>query len=348
MGRTLDETVIRFSDGYECQSGNRSIFSDNGKTLYSWGRHFVLAYRADHPSCKFIINGDKSTNSTSNHQRICQSLLDNAITIGESAFPFDLFRELDRKNAVVVDAEKDQTWYNTWGEKLPDWATPQNGAEYRYDKDGNIRSAHRPGGLLIRLKKRGVSYKAGYYLCGMDEGSYFCVLLPTEAKPKTIKEAYQALEPEEVTQARIGGLTVLRQGEWYFVEPLAPVFTRTLSEIPLDDKFSRRFKNAGFATEDCKTRGVMNRLPNQLRALDFTPLQPAKAKIGNLHCVREIRQDKQGNVFCRGKVLHRRTWTWDINRTEVTGEHKSVMLERWHQVFRNTARNAWSAVGNVD
>lgn len=351
MGLTLDEAVMKFSDGYAANGGN--IFSEDGKFLYSYGRHFVLAYRANSPHCTFIINGDKYSVSTSRHQSICQSYLDG-ITVGASAFPFNLFRELERKNAVVVDAEKDKHWHNCWSEKLPDWATPQNGAEYRYDKDGELVAAHRPGGLLVKLKKpagsRGIKAAAGYYLCGMDEGSYFCVLLPSTAKPETILEAFEALEPEEVTMARRGGLTVRRQGEWYFVEPLEPIFTRNLAEIKLDDKFKRRYKNGGFATDGFNATTntqTMNELRLNLRALDFTPLQPASSKIGNLHCVREIRQDEKGNIFCRGKVVHRRTNSWN-GASRATGEHKSVMLKRWHQVFRNTARAAWSAVGSVD
>ena len=54
-------------------------------------------------------------------------------------------------------------------------------------------------------------------------------------------------------------------------------------------------------------------------------------------------QSIQGGLFAIGKVYHRNKET---NRR--SGEHSSIHLDGWHEVFKNTERASWGALGYVD
>ena len=365
-GLSRDDAVRNFRDGHEGYGGN--VFTNPDATLLlSYGHHFVLAMRLPKGNAvKFLVNGDKYSPSTGQHQAIAQRVLkEESVTIGLSAFPFNLFDRLHDGSAVVVDGVEDRSdrWYGASrsGDTAVDDSQSmkefeeQHGAgwdlRYSLNADGTTDriEAHRPGGCLVRLRKAQTDWNsteypkrklpAGLYLCGMDEGSYFVCLLPAKCSAKTCKEAYDALIPQSVKQAKPRGATILRQGEWFFID--SPNTTKDLKHIQIDKNIKRRISNRVFTPRSPSMvvgalEKTLNDLPLCMRALDFTMLTPANVAIGNLHYVREIRQDDVGNVYCRGCVRHSE------------GSHKSIMLKTWHRVGRNTARQSWSADADVD
>jgi hypothetical protein len=117
----------------------------------------------------------------------------------------------------VLDHTEDQyrdSYYSAEeGETFDDFKkTIPIGAEVHVYKDENNNiyrvSYHRIGQAVLRYGDR-------YFVCGMDEGSYFVSELPKPAK--TIGKAFRILKPHAVQEAEKKGIEVKRQGEWFFI-----------------------------------------------------------------------------------------------------------------------------------
>jgi hypothetical protein len=221
--------VESFKEGKE-RHGSR-IFAENGN-LYSYGKHFILA--AKRPADKnllddkewVLLNGDKYSVSTSKHQRIVFRIFDNSPSISFSALRsaglwYDSVKLVDywastRKYAVNPNEYDIASEWGMKNKKEWDAFKVPVGATYFESKDketGEIteKSWHRIGAVLLE-------YAGKYYLCAMDEGSYFISLLPR--KVTSITKAFQALKPREVIKAEkagVKGVKVVRQGEWFFI-----------------------------------------------------------------------------------------------------------------------------------
>lgn len=96
-----------------------------------------------------------------------------------------------------------------------------------------------------------------YFLSGYDLNekglSYFFCELPPHARPTTVEEAYQALQPESVKRARAQRRKVLRQGDMFFIQ------TRG-EEGPPDDRIitdTRLFDTNHFVPELARHNGLV-------------------------------------------------------------------------------------------
>ncbi|MFA5276494.1 MAG: hypothetical protein WC417_06360 [Candidatus Omnitrophota bacterium] len=192
------------------------VFAD-GNVLYSYGRHFPLVIRRDgNSNIKsgsewFLCNGDKYSRSTSKHQSYTFPVFPDFPRVAFSALRAAGINPL---SCYLVDFEKDIfKTSNTWDDNFINFKSEvPRGAEYHEDRSLNgelfRKYYHLIGGCLLK-------HFGNYYICGMDEGSYFVSQLPR--KVTTISGAYKMLKPYKVQQAEKDGLRVIRQGEWFFI-----------------------------------------------------------------------------------------------------------------------------------
>jgi hypothetical protein len=87
------------------------------------------------------------------------------------------------------------------------------------------RKFARPPQQLIRATvnpRWGRKSRVAYFLSGYDLNekglSYFFCELPPAARPTTVEEAYQALQPESVLRARAQRRKIKRQGDMFFIQ----------------------------------------------------------------------------------------------------------------------------------
>ena len=209
MRNILGKDVYKFWAEYLQERGqNRSrgsVFFDR-ETIYSYGRHFPLATRLP---WGFLINGDTSSMRTTGHQKRTRHAI--AQTGRPSVIiPFSSLRsaEIAWMGVELVESEPSREILHPCRYK---WCVP------------NTPHTH-PTHLLGRsvIKAGGV-----YYLSGLDETmvdawrGYFLAQLPRPAQ--TVVEALNHLKPPAVLEAEAQGISVKRQGEWFFVvSPLPP------------------------------------------------------------------------------------------------------------------------------
>jgi len=151
-----------------------------GDTMYSYGHWFPLVIRRE---WGFLLNADKRSVSTSQHQGHCRGFATIAV-------PFS-----------AIDA----AGLDPYAFSLVDKSEPRiDTRTYRDDKgETHTVEERRPESAVIRFGKR-------YFLSGMDSDRYFISELPYAVK--TCAEAYDALVPAEVR-----GKDYVRQGEWFAI-----------------------------------------------------------------------------------------------------------------------------------
>jgi len=209
MGKSHEQVIRGFKDG-KSYSGC-SVFA-RGNTLYSYGMHFPLAVRKDNGI--YLLNGDKYSVSTSKHQNITYRVFPDSPRVSFSAcrracndvsYWFNYATIIDYTKDSYGSADKD---FEEFKKTIP------IGAEVHISKNdyGKIEhmSYHRIGQVLFEYENR-------YFICGMDEGSYFVSELPN--KVNSVKDAFLLLMPKLARDAITQGIEVKRQGEWFFIPP---------------------------------------------------------------------------------------------------------------------------------
>lgn len=272
---------------------------------------------------------------------------------------------LDEESQKICDAPTTSDAYRLELEHSP--RKDSDGVEYRYINGGwnKMTTVHFIGAILFQVED-------AFFLFDIDReevkhGMFnpFVVKLPHAAK--TIDEAYESLIPQEVKQANLDGLDVVRQGEWFFVpstfvpqtkdastHPVAfrnpPMPERGLIDallrdgrkcIPGDRVAEWRFKDG---SEERKMADTYNALADAWREncesqFDFHSGNPEAGQLrqGNNRPNRVEQYVKQdGFVFVKGKVTHEGR------------EHREVMLDTWHRAIPNTAVGSWQVSGDVD
>ena len=184
-----------------------SLFFE-GQVLYSYGRHFPLAVRINrgggHMSL-YIINGDKYSVTTSHHQGMLFSYINNSQRL---EIPFSALE------AAFSDVRI--TWLLRNQFEIIDWQFDQLLDTGRIDKNGNKLFEHVLGASVFKVADE-------YYLSGLDEsgtgqGLYFLTKLLPGQQPTTVQEAYEFMKPDAVKRAEEENKTIYRQGEFFFVE----------------------------------------------------------------------------------------------------------------------------------
>ncbi len=191
---------------------------------------------------------------------------------------------------------------------------------------------------LLLMSRKGTEKHR--FLLGHDERHWFVASIPERTPVSRVRDAKRALKPDAVL-AREHGLRSkdvnrrvnaarIRQGEWFFLPvPDASVDPhRILRKEPL---LRSRGGNPHVCDELYRDGGITVYVsPDYPNGLTEDQYQALSQKERGRWNWRVMRRDPK--VYVRGKVRHR--------------DHKTVVLEGWHEVFGNTETLA-AAMRNV-
>lgn len=193
--------------------------------------------------------------------------------------------------------------------------------------------------LLARVPEASGHETKSRFLLGHDERHWFVAAIPEQNPVSTVAAAKNALKPEAVllqentVRARVRNRRVnkarIRQGEWFFVpaKDLQVVPGRILQNEPLRRGFGKPHMCQELYREGGETVYVNRQRPNGLTQAEFSRLsEKVRAQPGWNKMVRNPR------AFVRGTVRH--------------SDHKTIVLEGWHEVLINTETQA-AAMRNV-
>ncbi|HEY6304973.1 MAG TPA: hypothetical protein VI488_00780 [Candidatus Angelobacter sp.] len=193
--------------------------------------------------------------------------------------------------------------------------------------------------LLARVPDNSGHETKSRFLLGHDERHWFVAAIPERSPVSTVAAAKQALKPEPVVlresgvRARLRHRLInkarIRQGEWFFV-PAAHVKVdpkRIFKNEPLRRGGGKPHACQELYREGGETVYVNRDHPNGLTQAEFSRLnekvrtQPGWSKMA-----------RNPRAFVRGTVRH--------------SDHKTIVLEGWHEVLMNTETRA-AAMRNV-
>jgi hypothetical protein len=184
--------------------------------------------------------------------------------------------------------------------------------------------------LLLMSDQRDGKHK---FLCGHDERHWFVAAVPERAAVSSVRTAFDALKPAAVRQREIQlqvkprnrnrrrNAAFIRQGEWFFV-PVPAWFVVNEKWILRNEPISRGGKP--HLCEELVRQGgelvyISPEHPGGLTESQHRRLLSRRPKLRNL---RWMAQRRNPMVFVRGRVRH--------------ADHKTILLDGWHQVLMNT------------
>jgi len=200
-----------------------------------------------------------------------------------------------------------------------------------YVADAQPRIRH----LLLTSRQNDGNHK---FLCGHDERHWFVAAVPERITVSSVQTAFQALKPAAVrlreNQLRVKrrkrnrrrNEAFVRQGEWFFV-PVPDEFAiderLTFHNEPIARGGGKPHICEGLVRQGGELVYVSVRHPNGL-----TPRQHEKliSRRPELRKINWVAQRRNPQVFVRGKVRH--------------SDHKTIVLNGWHQVLMNTETQA--------
>jgi hypothetical protein len=172
------------------------------------------------------------------------------------------------------------------------------------------------------------------FLCGHDERHWFVAAIPESAPVGTVRQAKEALKPDEVcgAQARQGlranardrrkNAAYRRQGEWFFL----PVLSMRVDEklVLRHEPITRGNGGKPHWVEFCYRTGgetvyVCRRHPSGVSEKEYQQILTGnpEAKSWGWQTMR-----RNMRVYARGSVRH--------------DDHKTIVLRGWHAVLMNT------------
>ena len=329
--------VVEWSNGTGSVSANRRVLKS-----YSTPMAVALPAEGEDKPSMFLKNGAKYSITTSSHQSEIQMALPGptvAFPVLEAALGLwwsDALRrddiidwQADRMESVLV-MEGGGLRHREWDNASRRW---QMGAPFRrnvgalmwvrdeeetvVDQDGNphiVRNAtwHTLGGCLLY-------YGNAHYLCTLDESTYCTIQL--RGKPRTIAAALKSLKPPVVQRAEKEGLTVQRQGEWFFID-------RQLTDADM------------VRMTGSKTKTALYDRNGKYSVVDALPID-ATTGSRNQHVCRYARV--RGKLYATRVVRHLNIWH------AASREHREIKLGDgwWWEVAKNTEVRSWTGSGRM-
>jgi hypothetical protein len=191
--------------------------------------------------------------------------------------------------------------------------------------------------LLLLVREDGDKRK---FLCGHDERHWFVAAIPESAPVGTVRQAKEALKPDDViaAQGRAGlraevgnrrkNAAYRRQGEWFFL-PIKDMHVderRVLRNEPL----SRGNGSKPHWVDFCYRTGgesvyVCRRHPSGVTEDEYRRILTANPR-ANSWGWQSMRRNM--GVYVRGRVRH--------------ADHRTIVLHGWHRVLMNTENQAQS------
>lgn len=358
-----------YATGKERRFYNRGskIFYEKD-TLYSFGYHFSLAVKCRNG---YVLNGDTYSSTTSGHQSLTRSIAERhkQETTTKSAhhcvIPVSALQgaEIKPEDVFILDVNDDS------------WVTIKRKNPKTTEREEH--QVHHLGASLIRIGTR-------RYLSSLDTSSrkYTFYLVELQSRRvNTVSDAFRDLAgnltDQQYQDYQQGN--IIRQGE-YFLESHPELSTKNLKKyakrIPTKikgvnkvvvktPKKKRLIKDLirqgswgyGGITKDQVSVLKQNGIPyyvivdqdhNSLaipkdaiikenHLMTYMPMvnqYDLSDGVGNPHMARDAILTPNG-LYIRGTLRH--------------PEHRMIRMNNtWHRVYKNTARNSWSASGNVD
>ena len=169
------------------------------------------------------------------------------------------------------------------------------------------------------------------FLLGHDERHWFVAGIPEKTPVSRVRDAKLALKPDAVIAAEHGlrskeinrrsNAARIRQGEWFFVPVPDPALLNGAFVLRKEPLVRSNGGKPHVCDELCRYGGetvyVSPGAPAGLSEKNYRALSDAERKRWNW---RVMRRDPR--VFVRGCVRH--------------SDHKTVVLQGWHEVFSNT------------
>ena len=184
--------------------------------------------------------------------------------------------------------------------------------------------------LLLMSREADGKHK---FLCGHDERHWFVAAVPERASVSNVKTAFEALRPRAATNRllrrkvkrkdrnRRRNEAFLRQGEWFFIPAGEQQFPELL--ILRNEPLRRGSGKPHICEELVRTGGEMVYVspqhPNGISPQRYRKIMSGNSKLRHLPW---MVQRRNPGVFVRGKVRH--------------ADHKTIVLDGWHQVLMNT------------
>lgn len=177
------------------------------------------------------------------------------------------------------------------------------------------------------------------FLLGHDERHWFVAGIPESTPVSRVRDAKQALKPDLVQSSERGVRTKyrdrrsnaarIRQGEWFFVP--APQVRVELLLVLRNEPIARGGGKPHVCEELYRFGGetvyVSPGAPNGLKDEEYRALSEGERNRWNWRVMR-----RNPKVYVRGRVRHH--------------DHKTVVLDGWHEVLSNT-ENLSHAMRNV-
>lgn len=221
---TNSEVTNAFINGNDgpWTTGNGNLYF-SGDVLYSYGSHFPICYKTE--KGLFLVNGDKYSISTSQHQSEVQSALRGKKFFTTSFSALQSAR-IYFKTVEIVDYTKELSVL--FGEKpdKEDYPAYVNISKVNWSDKWHVHAA-----ATALFRQDGI-----YFIAGMDEFQYFVSRLP--GKPRTIEKAFESLKPLSIRRLEKSGVHIKRQGEWFCF----PVVTDTKEARAIYEDMNRDFQ----------------------------------------------------------------------------------------------------------
>ena len=281
-------------------------------------------------------------------------------------------------HGVLVDIDVHATKFSRKELKRQDWMKSvvscpiTNNSDYREYYNGNrykttyvdarkLEQRHFVGAMLLKVKRESGAYT--YFLFDIDrnESKHYrmnAFLVQLRAPATTIKQAYELLKPAEVVAAEKKGLSVRRQGEWFFI-PQPATFTEKLKamekqynkmqdklsdlENKIQDEYGEDEDGDHYysSAEDDKRYTKLEAKYKKTDAWnafdDFSKLDGAELKAGDNRANMASEAIKIGKqLYVKGLIEHEGR------------EHEPITLQQWCKPVPNTATKSFTIEGNID
>jgi hypothetical protein len=332
MAFSQSQLVNRFKDGKT--SGKASNMYIEGDVMYSYGAHFPLLVRTP---WGFVLNADRYSSSTSQHQSECGriatiavsfSALASASIINSSRYASHTLPEQFKAIELIDKSESryDITGYSRRNKETEKWEYITVSQWEKLNEDNRSIwsecTERRPEAIVLRKDDK-------YYLSSMDGQNYFVSLLPEPVT--TVAEAFESLKPYEIrslTEHKNGyhrGIhyymlldgEYIRQGEWFMV---------LAKQLPLEIANNDKPLTSDQLVKRC------------YKAMQADYVLPRPDSSSHSHIA--TRGDAwNGRLFISGSLRHEEHGMLRLSKAD-----KPVICE----VYRNRAVNSWSASGRVD
>jgi hypothetical protein len=305
--------INRRHNGVEWRAGNVSCQGNVIKSYHWWPMAYYLGEKENQKY--FLFNADRYSHSTSRHQgELLSEMKGGEITLSFSALEAMGINPQDIKFDNIIDFRHPQStevfyvkgentlylgYHNEFREfyeygafkkekcykEAQKFDRPNQGmfVKYRWAEKKEIDGKTVVFGQWHILGAVVLIVDENYYLCSLDEGTYFISKLPKKAT--SVEHAFNILKPQPVRVAENNGAEVKRQGEWFFIPTgmgdgeLAEKFQITKTalrksscqkSLPSSDSSSNDhicivFNGKGYA-QLVEKRNKLNKTIDQLRA----------------------------------------------------------------------------------